>query len=49
MNNNQIITILQNFEKPDKEFLYNKECLICLESVDVESQTIVKLPCKCAK
>lgn len=48
MNNNQIITVLQNFEKPDKEFLYNKDCLICLESVDVESQLICKLPCKCA-
>jgi len=48
MNNNQIITVLQNFEKPDKEFLYNKECLICIESVDIESQLIVKLPCKCA-
>lgn len=48
MNNNQIITVLQNFEKPDKDFMYNKECLICLESVDTESQTIVKLPCKCA-
>ena len=40
--------ILQKFKKPDKSFLLEKECLICLESVDIESQKIVKLPCECA-
>jgi hypothetical protein len=40
--------ILQKFKKPDKSFLLEKECLICLESVDIESQKIVKLPCDCA-
>ena len=39
--------ILHNFEKPDKEFIKNKECLICLESIDIEAQKIVKLPCNC--
>lgn len=47
-NNNQIITVLQNFEKPEKTFLHEKDCLICLESVDIEAQNIVMLPCKCA-
>jgi hypothetical protein len=40
--------ILQKFKKPDKCFVLEKECLICLESVDIESQKIVKLPCECA-
>ena len=40
--------ILQRFKKPDKSFLLEKECLICLESVDIESQKIVKVPCECA-
>ena len=26
--------ILKNFKKPDKDFLKDKECLICLESID---------------
>lgn len=39
--------ILQKFKKPDKNFVLEKECLICLESVDIESQKIVKLPCEC--
>lgn len=47
-NNNQITKILQNFEKPEKTFLHEKDCLICLESVDIEAQKIVMLPCKCA-
>ena len=40
--------ILQKFKKPDKDFLKDKECLICLESVDLELVNIVKLPCECA-
>ena len=39
---------LQKFEKPEKEFLKDKECLICLEPVDIEINQIVQLPCKCA-
>ncbi len=45
--NNHIITILQTFEKPDKTFLTDKDCLICLEVFDLESNNIVKLPCGC--
>jgi hypothetical protein len=46
---NHIISILQNFEKPDHIFLKDKECLICLESFDdIETNKIVKLPCKCS-
>jgi hypothetical protein len=39
---------LQRFIKPDKEFLEDKECLICLEPMDLEMNQIVKLPCECA-
>jgi hypothetical protein len=39
---------LQRFIKPDKEFLEDKECLICLEPMDLEMNQIVKLPCGCA-
>ena len=37
-------------KKPDKDFIKDKECLICLESLDLESELnkIVKLPCECA-
>lgn len=42
------IEILQSFEKPDPDFLKDKECLICLESMDLEINQIVKLPCGCA-
>lgn len=48
-----IILGLKHFEKPDKDFVKDKECLICLESLDTESintesiQKIVKLPCNC--
>ena len=45
---NHIITILQEFEKPDKNFLIDKECLICLESINIEALKIVKLPCGCS-
>jgi hypothetical protein len=46
---NHIITILQKFEKPDTTFLKDKECLICLESLDdLESNKFVQLPCKCS-
>ena len=44
---NHIITILQKFEKPDTGFIKDKECLICLESLDdLESNKFVQLPCK---
>jgi len=46
--NNFIITQLQKFEPPDKDFIKDKECLICLESVDLEFNEIVKLQCACA-
>lgn len=39
---------LQKFEKPDTDFLKDKECLICLEPMDLEMNQIVMLPCKCA-
>ena len=45
---NHIISILQKFEKPDNNFLKDKECLICLESFDLESNKFVRLPCKCS-
>ena len=48
---NHIISSLQKFEKPDASFLKDKECLICLETFDLESNNnnnIVKLPCKCS-
>lgn len=49
MDNNEIIkTYLQNFKTPDREFLKDKDCLICLESVDLEMNEIVTLPCNCA-
>jgi hypothetical protein len=44
---NEIITNLNKFIKPDKQFIEDKECLICLESIDIESSQIVKLPCQC--
>ena len=46
--NNHIITILQQFEKPEPSFIQDKECLICLEPNDIESLKIVMLPCKCS-
>ena len=53
--NNYDMSGLEKFEKPDKDFIKDKECLICLESIDLESNPIdlesnpiVKLPCKCA-
>jgi hypothetical protein len=39
---------LQEFKKPDRDFLKDKDCLICLETVDVEMNLIVALPCNCA-
>jgi hypothetical protein len=40
---------LQTFEKPDQDFLKDKECLICLEPmIDLEMNHVVKLPCGCA-
>jgi len=46
--NNFIKTQLENFEKPDINFIKDKECLICLESIDIELNKIVKIPCACA-
>jgi len=47
--NNHVINILHNFKKPDKEFIKDKECLICLEPFDLElCNKIIKLPCECA-
>lgn len=49
MDNNEIIkTHLQSFKTVDREFLKDKDCLICLESVDLEMNQLVALPCKCA-
>lgn len=49
MDNNEIIkTQLQNFKTPDREFLKDKDCLICLEPVDLEMNKLVALPCNCA-
>ena len=45
---NHIITILNKFEKPDENSLKEKECLICLEPFDLESNSFVQLPCKCS-
>lgn len=45
---NHIISILQKFEKPDATFLTDKECLICLEAFDLESNKFLQLPCKCS-
>jgi hypothetical protein len=45
---NNIITILQQFEKPNADFIKDKECLICLETNDIEALKIVMLPCKCS-
>lgn len=49
MNNDEHkISILQNFEKPEPEFIKDKECLICLDQFDLEANQHVMLPCKCA-
>jgi hypothetical protein len=45
---NHIITILEKFEKPAENSLKEKQCLICLEPFDLESNTFVQLPCKCS-
>ena len=42
------LNIFNKFKKPGKEFITDKECLICLESFDIESQQLVQLPCECA-
>ena len=39
---------LQSFAKPNKTDFEEKECLICLESLNVELNKIVELPCKCS-
>jgi len=46
--NNHIILILQKFDKPETNFIKDKECLICLEPIDIEAFKIVMLPCKCS-
>jgi hypothetical protein len=49
MNNDEHkIFILQQFEKPEPEFIKDKECLICLDPFDIEANQHVMLPCKCA-
>jgi hypothetical protein len=48
LNNLRTIEALQSFEKPDTDFLKDKECLICLEPMDLEINQLVKLPCGCA-
>jgi hypothetical protein len=48
MENNNLIIALEKFKKPDKDFIHDKECLICLESLETEINKIVKLPCTCA-
>lgn len=48
MDDQRIEEALQKFEKLDADFLKDKECLICLEPVDLEMNQIVMLPCKCA-
>jgi hypothetical protein len=41
--------MLHNFKEPDKEFIKDKECLICLETFDLElCNKIIKLPGECA-
>ena len=42
------LNTFNKFKKPGKEFITDKECLICLESFDIESQQFVQLPCECA-
>lgn len=39
---------LQNFPKPERTSLVDKECIICFESLDMEIDKIVELPCKCS-
>ena len=49
MNNDEHkISILQQFEKPEHNFIKDKECLICLDPFDLEANQHVMLPCKCA-
>lgn len=48
MNNLRTIEALRSFEKPVPDFVKDKECLICLESMDLEMNQLVKLPCGCA-
>jgi hypothetical protein len=45
---NHIVSSLQLYKKPEKDFLKDKECLICLETIDLEVAKIVKLPCGCS-
>jgi hypothetical protein len=47
-NDDHKISILQQFEKPDIDFIKDKECLICLDPFDLEANKHVMLPCKCA-
>lgn len=45
---NHIESSLQLYKKPEKDFVKDKECLICLETIDLEVAKIVKLPCGCS-
>ena len=42
------LNAFNKFKKPGKEFIADKECLICLEPFELESQQLVQLPCECA-
>ena len=44
----QLINSLQKYKKSDKDFIKNKDCIICLEAVDIEAQKNVYLPCNCS-
>jgi hypothetical protein len=45
---NHIVSTLQLYKKPERDFVKSKECLICLETIDLEASKIVKLPCGCS-
>ncbi len=47
---NNIIIALEKFivSRPIRPASEDKECLICLESLEIETNKIVKLPCECA-
>ena len=47
MNNDEYkISILQKSKRPEQSFIKDKECLICLDPFDLESNQIVKLRLK---
>jgi hypothetical protein len=44
----QLINSLQKYKKPENNLLKSKDCIICLEALDIEAQKNVWLPCNCA-